>query len=133
MYEKKFFIRRSSVFAVTPLFITLCIIEITDVLFALDSIPAVLAISSDPFIIFSSNILAVLGLRSMYFFLANMLEKFDHLHYSLAVILSFVGFKMISSSYIHFPEWISLVVISSSLVIGIFTSLMAARKTEKSA
>ena len=130
IFEHRFFIRRNRVFAVTPLFITLMIIELTDVLFALDSIPAVLAISSDPFIIFSSNILAVLGLRSMYFFLANMLEKFDHLHYSLAAILSFVGIKMLGSGYFHFPEWVSLSVILVSLLAGIMASLLKTKNQE---
>lgn len=122
IYEKRFFIRRGAIFAVTPLFVTLVIIEITDVLFALDSIPAVLAISSDPFIIFTSNILAVLGLRSMYFFLATMMEKFEYLHYSLSAILSFVGIKMLGSSFIHFPEWFSLSFIVLSLFAGMYAS-----------
>lgn len=130
IYKQKFFIRKLGIFAVTPLFITLLIIEITDILFALDSIPAVLAISSDPFIIFSSNILAVLGLRSMYFFLANMLEKFEYLHYSLAAILSFVGIKMLGSGFYHPPEWVSLSVIVVSLLVGISASFLR-NKSEK--
>jgi tellurite resistance protein TerC len=92
-------------------------------LFAVDSVPAILAITSDPFLVFSSNIFAILGLRSMYFFLANMLEKFSHLEYSLIAILSFVGFKMVLVDYVTVPEWASLVFIAVSLIIGILVSL----------
>ena len=99
------------------------VIEVTDVLFALDSIPAILAITSDPFLVFSSNILAILGLRSMYFFLSNMLERFHYLEYSLIVILSFVGVKLILAHHFPFPEWLSLSVIVLSLGTGVFFSL----------
>ena len=109
--------------AATPLFVALIIIELTDVLFALDSIPAILAITADPFIVFSSNILAILGLRSMYFLISRMLTKFRFIHYSLVVILAFVGLKMLFSHQIELPEWVSLTVISVSLVAGIVTSL----------
>ncbi len=118
-----FFIRRRHIVAATPLFIVLLIIEGTDILFALDSIPAILAITSDPFLVFSSNILAILGLRSMYFFLSNMLEKFHYLKYSLVVILTFVGVKLILAHYLHLPEWVSLSVIALSLTGGIIASL----------
>ncbi len=118
-----FFVRKKHILAATPLFIVLLIIEGTDILFALDSIPAILAITSDPFLVFSSNILAILGLRSMYFFLSNMLEKFHYLKYSLVAILSFVGVKMIIAEQIHFPEWVSLAVIAVSLGAGIVASL----------
>ena len=92
-------------------------------LFALDSVPAILAITSDPFLVFSSNIFAILGLRSMYFFLSNMLEKFSHLEYSLIAILTFVGIKMLVVDYYKFPEWISLCFIALSLIIGIIISI----------
>ena len=110
--------------AATPLFVALIIIELTDVLFALDSIPAILAITANPFIVFSSNILAILGLRSMYFLISRMLEKFRFIHFSLVVILAFVGLKMLFSHQIELPEWISLTVISVSLVTGIVVSLV---------
>src|SRR5665811_1790772 len=87
MHGHDFFIKRMGVTAATPLFVALIIIELTDVLFALDSIPAILAITADPFIVFSSNILAILGLRSMYFLISRMLEKFRYINYSLVVIL----------------------------------------------
>jgi tellurite resistance protein TerC len=118
-----FFITKDSKTYATPLFVALIVIEVMDVLFAVDSVPAILAITSDPFLVFSSNIFAILGLRSMYFFLANMLEKFSHLEYSLIAILSFVGFKMVLVDYVTVPEWASLVFIAVSLIIGILVSL----------
>jgi tellurite resistance protein TerC len=89
----------------------------------LDSVPAILAITSDPFLVFSSNIFAILGLRSMYFFLANMLEKFSYLEYSLIAILTFVGIKMLIVHYHKFPEWVSLGFIALSLLAGIIVSI----------
>ncbi len=125
-----FFIRKKHILAATPLFVALLVIEVTDVLFALDSIPAILAITSDPFLVFSSNILAILGLRSMYFFLSNMLEKFHYLEYSLVAILTFVGLKMLASEYIHLPEWASLGFIVTALLLGIVASLYSSPKTQ---
>ena len=113
----------------TPLFAALIMIELTDLLFALDSIPAILAITSDPFLVFSSNIFAILGLRSMYFFLANMMESFSYLKYSVCAILIFVGVKMISMHFVHFPEWASLLFISLALITGILVSLIKRSKT----
>ena len=124
MDGEKFFIRKMGVRAATPLFLALVIIELTDVLFALDSIPAILAITADPFIVFSSNILAILGLRSMYFLISRMLEKFRYINYSLVVILGFVGVKMILVHHVEIPEWLSLSVIAVSLIGGIVASLL---------
>lgn len=118
-----FFIKKMGVRAATPVFVALIVIELTDVLFALDSIPAILGITADPFIVFSSNILAILGLRSMYFLISRMLQKFRYINYSLVVILAFVGIKMIFSHYVEIPEWLSLLVIVFSLVCGIVASL----------
>jgi tellurite resistance protein TerC len=123
MQGEKFFIKIRHVTAATPLFIALIVIEFTDILFALDSVPAILAITSDPFLVFSSNIFAILGLRSMYFFLANMLAKFAYLKYSLVAILTFVGVKLILAHHYAFPEWLSLVFIAVSLTVGIVVSL----------
>ena len=120
----KFFIRRMGIKAATPLFVALIIIELTDILFALDSIPAILAITSDPFIVFSSNILAVLGLRSMYFLISNMLDKFRYINYSLVVILTFVGIKMLLSDFVKFDELLSLGIIAFSLIGGIVASIV---------
>ncbi|MFI8379728.1 TerC family protein [Leeuwenhoekiella sp. NPDC079379] len=112
--------------AATPLFLALIVIELTDILFALDSIPAILAITADPFIVFTSNILAILGLRSMYFLISRMLQKFRYINYSLVVILAFVGLKMIFSHMIEVPEWMSLAVIVLSLAGGILASIYIA-------
>lgn len=120
----KFFIKRMGIRAATPLFVALIIIELTDILFALDSIPAILAITADPFIVFSSNILAILGLRSMYFLISSMLTKFRFINYSLVVILAFVGVKMLISHQVEIPEWLSLGVIGVSLAGGIIASLV---------
>lgn len=118
-----FFVKRRHITAATPLFVALIVIEVMDVVFALDSVPAILAITSDPFLVFSSNIFAILGLRSMYFFLAHMLNRFAHLEYSLIAILSFVGLKMLLHDYIKLPEWASLTFIAISLLVGILVSL----------
>ena len=127
-----FFVKRMGVKAATPLFVALIVIELTDVLFALDSIPAILAITADPFIVFSSNILAILGLRSMYFLVSRMLQKFRYINYSLVVILAFVGLKMLFSDFIHPPEWVSLSVIVVSLVAGIVASVRIPEKEKES-
>lgn len=120
---QKFFLKMRHINAATPLFVALVVIEFTDILFALDSVPAILAITSDPFLVFSSNIFAILGLRSMYFFLANMLNRFHYLKYSLVSILCFVGLKLILVHHYKFPEWVSLGFIALSLAIGIMVSL----------
>ncbi len=118
-----FFVKKRHITAATPLFVALIIIEVMDVLFAVDSVPAILAITTDPFLVFSSNIFAILGLRSMYFFLANMLQKFSYLEYSLIAILAFVGLKMLLHEFIEIPEWGSLSFIALSLIVGVVFSL----------
>jgi tellurite resistance protein TerC len=125
-----FFVKRKHIRAATPLFVALIVVEVMDMVFALDSVPAILAITSDPFLVFSSNIFAILGLRSMYFFLANMLERFSYLEYSLIAILSFVGLKMLLHDFIEIPEWSSLLFIAFSLVAGIVVSLKLNKKTD---
>ncbi|MCW5515305.1 TerC family protein [Muriicola sp. Z0-33] len=127
-----FFIRRGGVRAATPLLVALVVIELTDILFALDSIPAILAITADPFIVFSSNIFAILGLRSMYFLISRMLQKFRYINYSLVVILAFVGLKMLFSDFVHPPEWVSLTVIVLALSSGVIASLMIPEKEKES-
>ncbi len=124
--KEHFFTRIDGINHATPLFVALLVIEVMDMLFALDSVPAILAITSDPFLVFSSNIFAILGLRSMYFFLANMLEKFSHLEYSLIAILTFVGIKMLAHDYLEIPEWASLGFIALSLIAGIVVSIQKA-------
>ena len=100
-------------------------IELTDLLFAFDSIPAIISITQDPFIVFSSNIFAILGLRSMYFFLANMLKKFRFLKYSVFAILVYVALKLLLMKVesFHFMKWLSLPFIALSLIVGIIVSL----------
>lgn len=114
----------------TALFGALITIEFTDLLFALDSIPAIFAVTTDPFIVFSSNIFAIMGLRSLYFFLANMLEKFKYLKYSVFSILIFVSLKLITANWIDIQEWFSLVFIGISLAIGIWISIVKAKNGE---
>lgn len=121
--ERFFISTKTAKKAATPLFVALIVIEVMDVLFAVDSVPAILAITKDPFLVFSSNIFAILGLRSMYFFLANMLAKFSYLEYSLVAILAFVGLKMLLHDFFHVPEWASLGFIALSLLVGILVSL----------
>lgn len=126
--NEHFFVKRRHITAATPLFVALVVIEVMDVVFAIDSVPAILSITSDPFLVFSSNVFAILGLRSMYFFLANMLERFSYLQYSLIAILSFVGIKMLIVHYFKFPEWVSLGFIGLALVAGILVSLAKTKK-----
>ncbi len=128
---EKFFIVRQGVRMATPLFAALIMIELTDLLFALDSIPAILSVTTDPFLVFSSNIFAILGLRSLYFFLASMLEKFAYLKYSVFAILVFVSLKLITIHFVHFPEWFSLTFIGVSLVLGVLVSLLNKRIDEE--
>ena len=126
---QKFFVRKRKYLVATPLFAVLILIEVTDVIFAIDSIPAILAITTDTFLVFSSNIMAILGLRSMYFFLSNAMAKFEYLHYSLAIILAFVGLKMMLSDFFHIPVILSLSIIVVTLATGIGVSLYKANKS----
>ncbi len=113
--------------AVTPLFLVLLLVESSDVLFAVDSIPAIFAVTRDPFIVFTSNIFAILGLRSLYFALAQLLHQFHYLSLSLVVILAFVGVKMLLTHTWHIPAWISLIVIVGVLTVGVLSSIIRAR------
>jgi len=111
----------------TPLFIVLLVIEASDVVFAVDSVPAVLAVSRETFIVFSSNAFAILGLRALYFLLADLHARFDYLEEGLAVILGFVGLKMIVAHWYHIPTWFSLAFIGLTLTLAIVASLMRGR------
>ena len=119
----RFFVRQNGRWHATPLFVVLVAVETTDVIFAVDSIPAVMAISSDAFIIFTSNVFAVLGLRALYFALSGMMGLFHHLHYGLAVILAFVGIKMLLSGIYPIPIAITLGVVVATLALSILASL----------
>lgn len=110
--------------AMTPLFLVLLVVESSDVLFAVDSIPAIFAVTHDPYIVFTSNIFAILGLRSLYFALASLLDKFRYLKESLVVVLAYVGAKMIASHHIPIPPWVSLLVIVGVLTIGVVASIV---------
>jgi tellurite resistance protein TerC len=107
----------------TPLIAVLAVIEVTDLVFAVDSIPAVLSISRDTFIVFTSNILAILGLRSLYFLLADVVTKFHLLRIGLAATLTFVGAKMLASHWVHIPTLLSLLVVASCIGASIWASL----------
>ena len=113
---------------ITPLLLAVLVIEITDVIFAVDSIPAVFAISTDPFIVYSSNVFAILGLRALYSVLADLLADMKYLRYGLAAILVFAGAKMLTSELFHVPHVVSLLVIVSVLVAAIVPSVMASRR-----
>jgi tellurite resistance protein TerC len=123
----KFFVRRPGLFA-TPLFVVLLIVETTDLLFAVDSIPAILAITRDAFIVYTSNVFAILGLRSMYFALAGMMEMFRYLHYGLSLVLVFVGAKMLLSHYFEIPTHIALGAVAGVLALSVIVSLANPKK-----
>jgi tellurite resistance protein TerC len=126
--EANFFTRKNKRLLATPLFVVLIAIETTDVIFAVDSIPAIIGITQDPFIIYTSNILAILGLRSLYFALSHSLTLFHYLHYGLAFILVFIGVKMLIANFFHIPILISLGVIALVLIASIIASLMNPKK-----
>ena len=127
-YEgSKFFVRRQGLLA-TPLLAVLVVVETTDLLFAVDSIPAILAITRDAFIVYTSNVFAILGLRSMYFALAGMMEAFHYLHYGLAIVLIFIGAKMLVSHYYEVPTAIALGAVIGVLGFSILASLVFPQK-----
>jgi tellurite resistance protein TerC len=130
--DDKFFVRQNGKLWATPLFLVLILIEGTDLIFAVDSIPAILAVSEDPFIIYTSNAFAILGLRSLYFALAGIEKYFKYLKYGLAAILVFVGTKMAITDILKIPVHISLIVIVCVLAVSIIASLRGGRSGEKS-
>ncbi|HEU4321454.1 MAG TPA: TerC family protein [Acidimicrobiia bacterium] len=127
---QKMFTRKHGRLLATPLFAVLILVETTDVIFAVDSIPAILAVSREEFIVFSSNAFAILGLRALYFLLAGMQGRFRYLNTGLAVILAFVGVKMLIAEWYHMPTWISLTVITIVLAVTIWASLRAERNED---
>ncbi|MBS4167837.1 putative membrane-bound redox modulator Alx [Parachlamydia sp. AcF125] len=124
-HGNRFFVRSKGHLQMTPLFLVLLVIEGSDVLFAIDSIPAIFAVTKEPFIIFTSNIFAILGLRSLYFALASMMQKFAYLKASLALLMAFVGMKMLMANYYHIPIGVSLAIIGGILFVGILASIFA--------
>jgi tellurite resistance protein TerC len=123
-HDEHFKVRVDGRWMLTPLALTMIVIELTDLLFAVDSIPAVLAITQDPFIAYTSNICAVLGLRSLYFFVARLMDRFIYLRTGLALVLGFVGIKMITADYFPLPRAISLGVIVLILAVTIAISMI---------
>lgn len=128
--EEKFWVTRQGVRFYTPLFVVMILIGITDVVFAVDSIPAIFAITEDPFIVMTSNIFAILGLRAMYFLLADLKDRFHLLTYGLGVILVFVGTKMLIVDWIKIPVGISLGVVGAILAISMIASLMTTKSVK---
>jgi tellurite resistance protein TerC len=121
--DARFFVKQQGRILATPLFVVLLLLESTDLVFAVDSVPAVLAISSDPFIVFTSNVFAILGLRSMFFSLEGIMKRFRYLHYGLSAVLVFVGTKMLLAGFYKIPTGLSLLVILSILTISFIASL----------
>jgi tellurite resistance protein TerC len=127
--DDKFFIRRAGKLFATPLFLVLLIIESTDLVFAVDSIPAIFAVTEDPFIVYTSNVFAILGLRALYFLLANVMDQFQYLKLGLSAVLTFVGIKMVIVDFYKIPVGISLAVVAGILTISIIASLLKAGTT----
>ncbi len=128
---EKFFTVENGKRIATPLLLVLIMIELSDVIFAVDSIPAVFAVTTDPFIVLTSNIFAILGLRAMYFLLADVADRFIFLKYGLAFVLSFIGIKMLIMHWVHIPISISLSVVFGALGASILTSLVYTRQQQK--
>ena len=126
---EKFWVRRPGLYA-TPLVVVLLVVETTDILFAVDSIPAVLAITLNAFIVYTSNVFAILGLRSMYFAVAGMMDLFEYLHYGLSIVLILIGAKMLASHYYTVPTVIALGAVAGVLVISVLASVIFPKKTK---
>lgn len=139
-HGQQFFAREAAKLCITPLFLVLLVIDFVDIAFALDSVPAIIGITQDTFIVFTSNIFAILGLRALYFLLAGAMDMFRYLPYGLSAILVFVGVKMIGQHWFEkqflngqpIPHWVSLVVIVGILAVAVGASLVAARREGKS-
>ncbi len=125
--EEKFFTIENGKRVATPLFLVLIMVELSDVIFAVDSIPAIFAVTTDPFIVLTSNIFAILGLRAMYFLLADIAHRFIYLKYGLALVLTFIGVKMLIVNWYHMPTWISLTVVFVTLSGSVLLSLWRQR------
>ena len=125
----KFFVRHAGKLMATPLFLILLIVESTDLVFAVDSIPAIFAVTREPFIVYTSNVFAILGLRALYFLLANVMDKFQYLKIGLAFVLTFIGVKMVIVDFYHIPVGVSLGVVAGILTISVLASLWKSRAT----
>jgi len=129
-HGEKFFVRKDGLRYVTPLFLVLILIEVTDLIFAVDSIPAIFAITTDPFIVFTSNMFAILGLRALYFLLVDVADRFHLLKYGLAMVLTFIGVKMLIMPWYHVPVQASLTVVAVLIAGSCIASLMIKPKGE---
>jgi tellurite resistance protein TerC len=123
LHGSRFFVRQDGKLIATPLFVALNIVNVTDVVFAVDSIPAIIAVTRDPFLVFTSNAFAILGLRSLYFAVVGLMQMFRYIKYSLVFILAFVGFKMIFMNHFHVSNLLSLGIIIVALLVGVIVSL----------
>jgi len=127
-HGSKFFVKVNGVRALTPLALALIVVEVMDLVFAVDSIPAIFAVTTDSFIVYTSNICAILGLRSLYFLLAHLANRFVYLQYGLAAVLSFIGLKMLIAGWVHIPVGISLIIVVFFLGVSVVASLAAGGK-----
>jgi len=132
-HGEKFFVLKDGMRYATPMFVVLVLVEVTDLIFAVDSIPAIFAVTSDPFIVFTSNIFAILGLRAMYFLLVDMAERFHLLKYGLAVILMFIGVKMLLLDVYKIPVGIALGSVGLILLVSVAASLLISRRSDPNA
>jgi tellurite resistance protein TerC len=122
-HGEKFFVRQNGILWATPMFLVLVLIEASDLVFAVDSIPAIFAVTTDPFIVFTSNIFAIMGLRALYFLLADMADRFHLLKYGLAIVLVFIGGKMLAMPWFHMPIQWSLTIVGSIIAVSVVASL----------
>jgi len=126
-----FFVRQAGQLLATPLFLVLLVIEITDVTFAVDSIPAIFGITRDAFVVYTSNVFAILGLRALYFLLSDLLQYLRYLGYGLALVLIFIGVKMVAEPWLHISVYVSLAVVGGILVLATLLSLLARPRTDR--
>ncbi len=131
--DGRFFIKEGGRLYATPMFLALVFVESSDIMFAIDSVPAILAISKDPFVVYTSNIFAILGLRSLYFAAAGILPLFHYLHYGLSFILGFIGVKMLLSEFYKIPVEVSLLLIGSAVFLSVVASLVVKKKESNNA
>ncbi len=129
--EGNFFTRQNNKFYATPMFIVLLVVESSDLVFAVDSIPAIIAVTRNPFIVFTSNIFAILGLRALYFALSSFVERFYYLKYALSVILTYVGVKMLITHFYKIPTGMSLLIIVGVLGLAVLMSFVREKKSKK--
>ena len=129
-HGEKFFVRQNGLLWATPMFLVLLLIEASDVIFAVDSIPAIFAVTTDPFIVFTSNIFAIMGLRALYFLLADMADRFHLLKYGLAIVLVFIGGKMLAMPWFHIPIQWSLSIVGAIILISVILSLTLSQKDD---